>query len=382
MKHFKRRLQSFFLLFWVVMPILADNNSADDLHYRITGRMLMDGGIYFKNPNHFGNGTEFSDLRIGVNATYQNWKLKLAVGYVGNKASVKDAFVAYSYKDHTFQIGQFFEPFSMEMLCSTFDFRFNQSPGSVLALTNGRRMGATYSYYNKHYYFCGGLFTDSDLSNLKNVSQGYAVDARFVYRPCHETDKLIHLGVAAIHRVPDGALPDEKDKDTFTYKSPGVSTIDNRNLLLATVDNVRSQLKTGAELLIYYHKFMLQSEYIRVDVDRKNGFHNYTAQGGYAQCSWLLIGRNYLYDEELACPGRPEGKSLELCTRFNYLTLNDSKAGIEGGMQKDVSVGLNYYLNKHVAFKLNASYFIPGTHVKEIEKTNFCVLQGRFQFIF
>lgn len=73
---------------------------------------------------------------------------------------------------------------------------------------------------------------------------------------------------------------------------------------------------------------------------RKGSLKNYKAQGGYVQCSWLLLGKNYLYDNDVACPGRPEGKSLELCARFNYLTLNDRSAGIEGGMEKDFLSGL------------------------------------------
>lgn len=355
-------------------------NSFDAIAYKITGRMLMDGGVYLKNPGDFGHGTEFNDLRIGVKASYQNWGMKLEMGYAGNKAAIKDAFARYSYKNSSIQVGQFYEPFSLDMLCSTFDLRFNQSPGAVLALTNSRRMGIAYTYHTKHYYLCGGFFTDNDLSNLKNASQGYAIDGRFVYRPVYEKGKLLHLGLAAIHRTPDGSLAEEEIRNTFTYKSPGVSTIDNRNLLLAQVDNSTSQLKIGAELLVYYHKFFLQSEYIRAHVNRKDGIQDYVAQGMYAQCSWLLLGRNYLYDEEVACPGRPEGKSLELCARFNYLDLND--AGIQGGVQKDLSIGLNYYLNKHIAVKLNYSYFISGAYVKEINNNNFSVLQGRFQFIF
>lgn len=268
------------------------------------------------------------------------------------------------------------------MLCSTFDLRFNQSPGAVLALTNSRRMGAAYSYNSRHYYFCGGLFTDNDLSNLKNVSQGYAMDARFVYRPVYEKGKLVHIGLATVYRTPDGALQEEQDKHTFTYKSPGVSTIDNRNLLLAEVDHAVSQFKVGTELLIYYHKFFLQSEYIRTRVERKGGLENYKAQGAYVQCSWLLLGQNYLYDNGVACPGRPEGNSLELCARFNYLTLNSRSAGIQGGMEKDFSVGFNYYLNKHIGIKLNYNYFLSGAHVKEIISSDFSVIQGRFQFIF
>lgn len=49
---------------------------------------------------------------------------------------------------------------------------------------------------------------------------------------------------------------------------------------------------------------------------------------------WLLSGETYLYDESVACAGRPEGKSLEVCSRFNYLTLNDEDAAIWGGEQK------------------------------------------------
>ncbi len=67
------------------------------------------------------------------------------MGYAGNKVAIKDAFATYSYKNSSIQIGQFYEPFSLDMICSTFDLRFNQSPGAVLALTNSRRMGVAYS---------------------------------------------------------------------------------------------------------------------------------------------------------------------------------------------------------------------------------------------
>lgn len=54
----------------------AQHPVAGDLKCKLTGRMLMDGGVYLKNDNLFGNGTEFNDLRLGVKATYQNWSMK------------------------------------------------------------------------------------------------------------------------------------------------------------------------------------------------------------------------------------------------------------------------------------------------------------------
>ena len=39
----------------------------------------MDGGVYLRNDNHFGNGTEFNDLRVGMKATYQRWDMKVGI---------------------------------------------------------------------------------------------------------------------------------------------------------------------------------------------------------------------------------------------------------------------------------------------------------------
>lgn len=379
----KRTSKSIFCLLATAVSIAATGQevATDKIQYKLTGRILMDGGMYLANENNFGNGTEFSDLRVGAKASYRQWDMKVEIGYVGSKVSIKDAFATYTAGKHILQVGQFYEPFTLDMLCSTFDLRFNQSPGAVLAMTNSRRLGAAYTYNTQHYYACGGFFTDSDISNMKNASQGYALDGRFVYRPVNGAGKLFHVGLAAVYRTPDGTMPDDDNADTFIYKSPGVSTIDNRNLIYAEVNEARHQVKLGAELLVYYGKFSLQSEYIRTQVKRRAGFADYRGQGGYTQCSWLLLGREYAYDEALACPARPVGRALELCGRFNVVDMNDRSAGVTGGAQKDFSLGLNYYINKHVGMKVNYSYVLPGSNIMSISNKNFSLFQARFQFI-
>ena len=97
--------------------------------------------------------------------------------------------------------------------------------------------------------------------------------------------------------------------------------------------------------------------------------------------SWLLIGDTYDYDAAPACPSRPIGRALELCGRFNIVDMNDRTAEVLGGAQKDLSLGLNYYINKHIGIKVNYSYVIPGKHIRKISDKNFSVLQARFQFI-
>lgn len=66
---------------------------------------------------------------------------------------------------------------------------------------------------------------------------------------------MLHIGAAVVYRTPDSALPGDEDENTFIYKSPGVSTIDNRNLIYAKVDHAKYQLKQGVELMIAHQRF-------------------------------------------------------------------------------------------------------------------------------
>ena len=106
---------------------------------------------------------------------------------------------------------------------------------------------------------------------------------------------------------------------------------------------------------------------------RRNALADYTGQGGYAQCSWLLIENTYDYDAAPACPSRPIGRALELCGRFNIVDMNDRTAEVLGGAQKDLSLGLNYYINKHIGIKVNYSYVIPGKTHSEDKRTRILV---------
>lgn len=48
---------------------------------------------------------------------------------------------------------------------------------------------------------------------------------------------------------------------------------------------------------------------------------------------------------------------------------------------KGFSLGVNYYMNKHIGMKLAYSWVMPGKHIKEISDKNFSVVQLRFQMI-
>ena len=71
----------FYLLGISYALISSAQSNPDKLQCKVTGRMLLDGGVYLKNDNNFGNGVEFNDLRIGAKVAYQNWDKNIEKDY-------------------------------------------------------------------------------------------------------------------------------------------------------------------------------------------------------------------------------------------------------------------------------------------------------------
>ena len=118
-----------------------------------------------------------------------------------------------------------------------------------------------------------------------------------------------------------------------------------------------------------YGPASLQGEYIHADVDRETGgdlaFNGYYIYGSYFLTSDL---RNYKADKgvfDIIQPAqtfRLHGDgwgAWELATRYSVLDLND--ADINGGEERNFSLGLNWYPNSFV--RLMANYI----HVLDID---------------
>lgn len=165
--------------------------------------------------------------------------------------------------------------------------------------------------------------------------------------------------------------------------SDGVTSMFPSPLLEAEIDNMGTELKGLLEALYTSRKVLLQAESFVDRLNRSGGLRHYLAYGGYAQGSYLIVGEGFDYDEMYAIPGRPlSGKAVELVARFNYTNLNDGKSGIYGGEEKDLSLGVNWYLNKYLGMKFNGSYVWVGDHCDSFYDKNFFLFQARIQYIF
>lgn len=99
--------------------------------------------------------------------------------------------------------------------------------------------------------------------------------------------------------------------------------------------------------------------------------------------SILLKGREFEYDTMYAVPGRPvTPQAIELVARFNYTDMNDERSGILGGEEKDLSLGINFYLNRYLGIKINGSYVWVGNFCNSFYQKNFFLSQLRLQYVF
>jgi phosphate-selective porin OprO/OprP len=104
--------------------------------------------------------------------------------------------------------------------------------------------------------------------------------------------------------------------------------------------------------------FSMQGEYIGVNVDR-DAAESAVLQGFYVYASWFLTGESRPYD--VACgefvrlkPSNAFGEggvgAWELALRYSELDLNDE---VRGGVEKNVTAGMNWYVNSAVRVMFN-----------------------------
>jgi len=118
-----------------------------------------------------------------------------------------------------------------------------------------------------------------------------------------------------------------------------------------------------------------------VQVNRNNStnqFHTF-----YGQLSWFVTGEHKEIKDSYSGfkrlrPNKNFGKSTkgswELALRYSYVDMNNGD--VLGGSQKDVTLGLNWYLNSNVRCMYNQVY------ANVVDKGNINVSQFRVQVDF
>jgi phosphate-selective porin OprO/OprP len=341
--------------------------SADGRHgYRIGGRLMHDATWWDDDGGDvpWESGQEFRRARLFVSGEIDgvwDWKFQFDFTDLDDEpqAGIEDAYVRYTgFEDTAVTLGQVKAPFSMEELTSSKYMTFIERSlvtDATSSIVGNRRPGLHLTRTLGDAFTLSGAFTGNRVSDSHDFDGEYAFTGRGTWSPVHEADRAIHLGLAAGWRKLDQGLRVRARPEVHLAGRP----VDND---FVPADDVQVIGLDGAWVS---GPLSLQGEYVRYDLDETVAGSGDGA-GWFVAGSWFLTGESRNYDRvsgdfgstKVSGPVGAGGPGAwELAARFSTLDLDDSASlglgGDGGGEIDNLTLGLNWYLNNNMMFRLN-----------------------------
>ena len=264
-----------------------------------------------------------------------------------------------------FRVGQWKQPFGMEPATSFRELMFMER-SLAFALVPFRQIGA--GIYNTAFeeqatWAVSGYRFPTD--NFGNVAgdRGYGVSTRETMLLYDDTcGNTVHLGGSYTWNAPSTSTLRVRSTPEVGFTQLDLNNVSDFpipffvNTGILPTDDYQV---VGGEFAAGFNSWVFQSEYMYAVLNQING-GSLIFPACYAQLGYVLTGERRPYDKKAAAYTRvvPEcafGKrgcgTFEIATRYSMIDLND--ATIEGGRLQDMTLGLNWYLNKYTRFEFN-----------------------------
>ncbi|MCZ6603483.1 MAG: porin [Planctomycetota bacterium] len=342
-------------------------DSADKkLRFRVGGRIQIDFAFFSEDDDLKGrvgdseDGIEFRRSRLFVSGTmFESYIFKAQYDFAGGDADFKDVYVGLEDIPYVgrLRVGQFYEPFNLDELTSDNYITFlERSLANVFTPSRHTGIGLNHHLWDKRATWSLGGFRETNSSgDVSDDIGGYAATARVTGLPWFENEeKLLHVGLAYSYRHPLS--------DRLRYSQRPEAHLATRYVDTGDMVDVDRVNLAGAEVAVVLGPLSLQSEFIHswVESDFES---NPRFFGYYVQVSYFVTGEHRAYSTSSGTFGRIEPMreflgaergpgAVELGLRYSYLDLDDEN--VSGGKLKDITAGINWYLNRR--FRVMANY--------------------------
>jgi phosphate-selective porin OprO/OprP len=340
----------------------------------LSGYIQGDVGNFSKDIDTNDTVGKISNARLKVSGVIDtDFQYAIEGKFTPDSTILKTASLNYSgVPDFNFTAGLFGPNFAMEQSASSRNYTFIE-PASISNIFPGKdNVGVQLSYNQQKFTLSTGIFAKS------KIGDGASYLFRGTAAPINENGSLVHIGANV------GLKTFSKTYGAFGYqespgsglaktnKAPLVDFVTPNDYALNTLDtgnilNTKNALLLGAEFAFAHRQFSVQTEYMQSKVKTKNPAgvkDKHTFKSAYVQAAWTLTGEQREYDTKGGVfggitPTNPFSLKTggtgawEIAARYNTLNLNGNGA-VKGGKMHNYTVGLNWYLNKHV--KLAADY--------------------------
>jgi phosphate-selective porin OprO/OprP len=318
------------------------------------GYFAEDGDIERRLGEDFDDGTEFRRARLYFSGMiYDNIDFKVQYDFAGGDTDFKDVYLGLRDVPYVgnVRVGQFKEPFSLEELTSSNYITFLER-SLVNTFAPSRNTGVMFydTLLDKRMTWAAGVFRRTDSFGDGTGGRDYNATARLTGLPWYEDEgkKLLHLGAAYTHQ--------NYENDTIRFRARPEAHLSPRIVDTGSFSAEYGDF-IGAEAAWVDGPFSLQGEYVHAFIEGRSrvvGDPNFWAAS--IQASYFLTGEHRPYRTStgtfdrvrpLRNFGRDGGPGAwELAARFSYLNLNDGF--VKGGQLRNLTLGLNWYLNPSV----------------------------------
>ena len=261
------------------------------------------------------------------------------------------------------RIGQSKTPVGFEGNTSSNAPTFIELALSTQAVYENRRVGVDWALSRPSWLAAVGYYG----GDLQGDNDGHTLAGRLAWVPRHQPGDVLHLGVTASRESPASSVnglglanvPSARFRSTPEAGLSPLYLVDS-----GTLKNVDKVDRYGFEALWIRGPWSLQGEYLRANTSFDDGKPAYRIDGWYAFASWVATGESRPYKDGNVgnvVPSRPWG-AVEFAARYSTVDLDGG--GIMGGREHDWTLGVNWYLGRHL--KLQANYIRAFSDRKQL----------------
>lgn len=379
-----------------------------------------------------GTRSEIRDIQVDVHGRLYNKTLfRLQFDIDGGKAELQDNYLERNEIPQVgrIRLGHFKEPFGLENSTSSRNLVFmERSLANTLAPARGVGISLANTVCNERLTWNLGAFFDTNSVEKINDSQAFSLAGRLtgVAFRNDENRVLVHLGVSYGLRFLKSALRYEaRPEANSAPRYLDTEAFSAETMLLLNLESayLRGPLLMQGECIWAWASGGMRAEDITLNdianeaVDRipkmiewlqgGSGWHRPSDSvlwdipfdlaergdlsffGVYGQVSYILTGEQRPYDVSSGVFGAPvpehpfslRGSSgygaWEVAARLSRLDLSD--AYIDGGHETNLTLGVNWYLNKNMRMAFN---YVHGKVERGAYEGNMDAVQMRLQIDF
>lgn len=275
-----------------------------------------------------------------------------AFGYEAQSKNVKNAYLSYKgWKNMYIEAGQFYPNVGFSNWLESTDINFLETPMPDNVFPPNYSQGIEYEINNDQLALHVSGYSAGSQDTVIGRSP-FGAAGRLIYTPFNAEAHLLELGVSAWGYRPDGSktvsyntTPEIQDRSSTTSLDTG------------SIPNVKYTSAGALEAVYSEGPWGAQSEYISQWVSRDSGSPSLRFSGYYVAGTYFITGESPIYkypSGEFAGITPIHNKkwgAWEVLAQFSQLNLMDRD--IRGGKENNITVGVNWYLNRFIELKLD-----------------------------